>query len=120
MATIRLTVDVEPSDLAADLLQAGGFDIMEFILSLDEEIGDEDFTLALIQKLTESLSKESGDHTTWLAERALEQNFGENNITVESAKHPIYMRNYAKEWEEESDKRNKLLEVEKLLSSLVK
>jgi hypothetical protein len=120
MATIRLTTELEPSDLAADLLEAGGFDIIEFILHLDEQVADESFTLQLIQKLVGSISDENETYLRWLAERALEQNFGDGSKSSEETlpRHPVYMRNYAKEWEEEDDKRRKLKEIGKLVDSL--
>ena len=121
MATIRLTTKLELSDLVADLLEAGRFDIMELILDLDEKVADEQFTLQLIKKLIESISDNNNTHLQWLAERALEQNFGDGSKSSEEtlpAHRSVYMRNYAKEWEEEEDRRKKLEEIGKLVSSL--
>jgi hypothetical protein len=120
MATIRLTVDVEPSELAADLLQVGGFNITEFILNLDEEIGDEAFTLTLVRKLLKRLSAESQSHAEWLAKMSLEQNFGDGEVdAINAVGDPIMIRNYAKEWDVVEEWHKKLLDVERLLSSLV-
>jgi hypothetical protein len=119
--TISIQVSLDPEDLAEDLLNAGGFDITKFILHLDESIADEGFTLGLIDRLIEPLLGDREKTVEYLASKALEQNFGDkpNNPSWPGPSHPIHMRNYAEEWEEEEKKYNALKQIKKLLSSLV-
>jgi hypothetical protein len=119
---VSLRVLLNPSDLAFDLLQAGEFDIEKFILCIDEEIADEGFTIGLMEKLLESLLTGSEGYIEYLSTKALEQNFGDTSPTAEwpHPSYPMFMRNYAKELDEESEKLNKLKSIKKLLGSLVK
>jgi hypothetical protein len=118
--TISIQVSLDPEDLAEDLLNAGGFDITKFILHLDESIADEGFTLGLIDRLIEPLLGDREKTVEYLASKALEQNFGDkpNNLWP-GPSHPMYSRDFAKEWEEEEERVNTLKQIKKLLSSLV-
>jgi hypothetical protein len=51
---------------------------------------------------------------------SLEQNFGDGEVdAVNAVGDPIMIRNYAKEWDVVEEWHKKLLDVERLLSSLV-
>lgn len=118
--TISIQVSLDPEDLAEDLLNAGGFDITKFILHLDESVADEGFTLGLIDKLIEPLLVDREKTIEYLASKALEQNFGDKPSNLwPSPSHPMYARDFAKEWEEEGERVKTLKQIKKLLSSLV-
>jgi hypothetical protein len=118
--TISIQVSLDPEELAEDLLNAGGFDIMAFILHLDEQIADKGFTIDLVRKLIGPLIEDNSKYLEYLASKALEQNFGDPpRAEWPHPSHPMHARNYAIEWEEEEKKYNTLMEVGRLLSSLV-
>lgn len=122
--TISIQVSLDPEELAEDLLNAGGFDITKFILHLDEMISDEGFTLELVTKLLKGLMVDYESRVEYLAKQALEQSFGANPPAPwPSPSHPIHMRDYAKEWEEEEEWHNILKDtlkgMDKLLSKFV-
>lgn len=123
-SVVSIQVTVDPEDLAEDLLHAGGFDIKKFILHLDEQIADEGFTVDLISTLVESLAQENSTHLEYLAGKALEQNFADETANTRrpnwpGPSHPMYMRDYAKEWDEAEKRKETFKQIKKLLGSLV-
>lgn len=111
MTHIRIAVDLDAETLAQDIVDAGGFDIEEFILEIDERISDEGFTIDLVKKLLRTLVEDTDSFLEYLAKMSLEQNFGGDLGTS-------YQRDYAKEWEREEKRIATMKTVIKLLEDL--
>ena len=112
---ISLNVAINAEDLIENLLDQSDLDPGKFILSLDEAIADEGFTLDLISELTKPLIRDNNQHLEFLASKSLEQNF---NPEVGPISH-LYRRNYSAEWEKQQTLCKNLSQIEKLLNAVL-
>jgi hypothetical protein len=111
---ISLNVGIDAEDLIANLVEESGLDLAKFILSMDEEVADEGFTLHLISELTKSLIRDNKEAAEFLASKSLEQTF-DPATTKNSDLH----RNYSAEWDEQQTLCQTLSQIEKLLNTIL-
>jgi len=76
MGELEINVPINIDDVIGALAQSP--DAEEFVISLDETIGDEGFTLGMIKKLAESLANEYQKSLVHVTGRVLESQFGES------------------------------------------
>jgi hypothetical protein len=76
MGELEINVPINIDDVIEALVQSP--DAEEFVISLDEAIGDEGFTLGVIKKLARSLADDYQESLVHVTGRVLENQFGEN------------------------------------------
>jgi hypothetical protein len=77
MGELEINVPIN-LDYVVGALAHSGYDAEEFVISLDEAIGDEGFTLGVIKKLARSLADDYQESLVHVTGRVLENQFGEN------------------------------------------
>lgn len=111
---ISLNVGIDTEDLIANLVEESDLDLAKFILSIDEEVADEGFTLHLISELTKTLIRDNKEAAEFLASKSLEQTF---NPEVGPISH--LHRNYSAEWDKQQTLCQTLSQIEKLLNTIL-
>ena len=80
MGELEINVPIS-LDYVVGALAHSGYDAEEFVISLDETIADEGFTLSIIKKLAESLLSEYEQSLIHVTGKVLDNQFIENTST---------------------------------------
>ena len=120
MEPISLHVVADPYDLINDLVGSrnSGLNLIDFVLALDADVSDEGFTIELVVALVKSLMADREEYVEDLAKKALEQTLLPPDEDAERFSKSFATRNYTKEWEEELEHQEILVEVIKFLGKL--
>ncbi len=83
MGELEINVPIN-LDYVVGALAHNGYDAEEFVISLDETIADEGFTLSIISNLAESLANEYEQSLVHVTGKVLENQFIETTSTWKS------------------------------------
>jgi hypothetical protein len=115
MATITIEAEADHSLLLDSMLQSTDVDPVSIIMTIDEYVSCESFTLKVIKELSESLFNDYDSHSQLLAGQVFTDLVGDGSLGPIP---PFGSESTQQRWENISALRDKLSQVVKLVTEI--